>query len=594
MLLGAISFSDTVDAGMFAKELAARSCRIGMLRADSVARSAKFACFRLHNGKQVSQFAHAEPAAGQLVAISGNIPCPQKEIESTVQAPEPLWERLPGHWVGVHYNQATHSLRIGNDVLGVGWTFVAKMPWGYAFGPDFGALASMLQGNVELDYEHMLITLAVGYALDDSTCFQNIRLLPAGATFHCNADAVSISSRQVCYGEQHRDSYVERMRRFGDILDQAAATWIRSTPHDLDISLSAGLDCRYGLGLMLEAGSQPRAYTFGHSSSGEVRGAKRVARSASLTTSVYDPGRTHWEGWRLCVEQTGALGGFHWPDWLGWLEYLGARSNRVLIGFMGDAVSGKHLLPARGDSVESHRDAWSRGNVDWNWTESSILTPKARRDSTDVVEGAIRSMLDPVQFAHGHQAQLHLDWYGRQRRFTGAQPNLMQNVIGVVPFLYEPHMLEYWSAAPVEDLTEQRLYLDYAARRFPRLFGGSLRGAAFGQRLSGSVRNALASLGPRWKARFAAPVLDPASMIVDQAQNIEAAVVAAEEDLSQILDVAQFCDGVRAFPRSGGLSAMQIRRVANLAILLNTNRGEWQSRVSSEQHPMAAEGARHN
>ena len=571
MLIGAISFSDTVQVGALVERLTAHTVEGSALVARKLYADRRFVCMSVQGPGGNARSALAQTTGGVL-ALSGNVPWDTPRLENWLQEPElrieDAYRAVPGHWAGLRYRPDEQVLELFNDRLGIGWTYVARLPWGYVFGPDFGALAQHTAGSGNLDYQHLLATLGLGYALDESTCFDHIRLLPAAALLRCEPGQESLSTVKPQYGSAAAGDISARKQALGEVLTRAAETWIEPVLDELDISLSAGLDCRYGLGLMLESGHVPRGFTFGHRHSGEVAGAKAIARTAGMTTDVFEVQATDWQGWQQCVARTGAVGGFHWPDWLGWLRFLQTRTPQVLIGFLGDAFSGKHLAPAEGETVQAHADAWTRENADPGWLSSSLLTARARKDTTEVIGAQLLGLARNADYEQPHQVQLHLDWYGRQRRFTGAQPNLMQAYVGVVPFLYHSDVMDYWQQSPATDLVDQHLYREYAAQRFPNLFSQRIQKPSLLQRLRGSTRNALANLGPRWKQRFAAPVLDPVQMLVEQKPNIQALLDAAEPELSTILDYGQLRPALAEFPESKLISPMQLRRIVNVAILV--------------------------
>lgn len=573
MLIGAVSFSDGVDVAPLVERLAARTIEHTALTARRLYGDARFVCMALEGPGGHTRHACSNTGHGAL-AISGTIPWDTKRLQTWLADPsfqlDDAYRAVPGYWAGLRWQADAQTLELFNDRLGVGWTYVAKLPWGYVFGPDFGALAQHTAGAGGLNEQHMLVTLGLGYALDESTCYEHIRLLPAAAVLRCAPDQESLSTVRPSYGPAPAGDRAQRQAQLGQALNSAAQAWIEPLQDELDISLSAGLDCRYGLGLMLEAGHVPRGYTFGHRHSGEVAGAKAVARTAGMTTEVFEVGASDWDGWQQSVAKSGAVGGFHWPDWTGWLRFLQARTPQVLIGFLGDAYSGKHLVEAEAATVQAHADAWTRENADPGWLSSALLSSRARKATTEVMGSQLLQLAKGADYAQPHQVQLHLDWYGRQRRFTGAQPNLMQAYVGAVPFLYHSDLMDYWQQAPESDLIGQDFYRSYAANRFPALFPSQGYKPSLAQRLRGSARNALASLGPRWKQRFAAPVLDPVQMLVEQKANIATLFEEVEPQLSALLDFGQLRRALEQFPHSKRISAMQLRRIVNLAILVRT------------------------
>ena len=75
-----------------------------------------------------------------------------------------------------------------------------------------------------------------------------------------------------------------------------------------------------------------------------------------------------------------------------------------------------------------------------------------------------------LDVAFPHQRSLQLDLYGRQRRLTGGQTNMMARYLAPLPMFNSREMVDFWVNIPWADFREQALYLDYATTRHARVF----------------------------------------------------------------------------------------------------------------------------
>src|SRR5690606_2235622 len=132
-----------------------------------------------------------------------------------------------------------------------------------------------------------------------------------------------------------------------------------------------------------------------------------------------------WEAWQRIVVQLGSAGMVQWTGWVvGWLERLRAEGSKVVIGYLGDALSGRHFLGPL-DAVSYWGQYWLGFTRIDDWLTSPLIAPGARARAGEAVQKHVHDDCQGIDFAFPFQRALHLDLYGRQRRWTAAQPHLL-------------------------------------------------------------------------------------------------------------------------------------------------------------------------
>jgi hypothetical protein len=572
LLAGAVSFDDSWSPDDVAMQMARETCRYPHLKSHVLIHDRRFACYVIDGQAQDADVIRI-PAPGNMSAfVVGEIASPPKGSQAARWSPQDPSSVLDwnGCWTAIFYDHDAGSVRLAADVLGTAWVYIAQCPKGYLFCSDFGALMSGLPAPPKPDHETLLVTLGISYSPDDRTCFEDITVLPAGQLVELNERGIeTISRRQVAYGARHVDLPTERKFELMDALfADAARDWCIPFASDLLVSLSGGYDSRYGLGVLLANEIRPRCLTFGHPRSSDARRARKLCEELGLDFTLYTVGTTSWDVWRRCVEQSGSVGGFQWANgWAEeWLKLLGRNGSHVLLGYLGDALSGKHLVQY--DSRESAwLDNWERWSLDEGWSDSPLVRPEANEALRECVRARFSRMIRDISFAFPHQQALHLDWYGRQRRFVAAQPNLIRRFLAPILFLYSDYMLDFWANVPFDDLRGQALYLRYAQHRFPAVFKEE-PAARLHDRVWGTMTNALIAAFPAATNYFRAPEIDIKSIVARHKASVVSTVKDVESLIGQVFDMKALLSEIEAFPQTNRLTSVQLSRLINVCLLL--------------------------
>jgi hypothetical protein len=326
--------------------------------------------------------------------------------------------------------------------------------------------------------------------------------------------------------------------------------------------MSAGNDSRYALALLQRQGVTPKLLTFGHPESDEVRDAAAVCRRIGRDNELFQIPAGDWDAWERIIGQLGNAGMVQWSGWVEhWLDYLRMQGDNVVIGFLGDALSGNHFAAAPEEDADWIR-YWIDFSTNQHWLRGPLLLQAARKRAQEAF-AMLGEDSRGLDFAFPFQRALHLNFYGRQRRWTGAQPNLLSRaVLPILPF-YRASSIAFWSNLPLADLRGQRLYLEYARSRFPRLFPAAP--GRFGRFTSRAARK-LSAIGRSVRGasdRRSAPVIDRSHAILPHRERILGLCETVRPRVAHLLDVDALKQEVRGFEGHSQSAAGLIIRATN-------------------------------
>ncbi len=184
------------------------------------------------------------------------------------------------------------------------------------------------------------------------------------------------------------------------------------------------------------------------------------------------------------------------------------------------------------------------------------------------MRAGLEKSVSEATMAFPHQQAVHLDFYGRQRRWTAVQPALISRFLTPIPYLYSDEMMDFFTNLPFEDLCRQRLYLAYARSRFPGLFPPEVRAPSLlsrGIRKVGRITKSMISDVPEQQPPT---VIDHARMIMPNRNRIVELARRFAHITDSIIDVERFCGEVASFGTANTISSYEIIRCVNLFWLL--------------------------
>ena len=582
ILAGAFSCNDNWDPGGMAANVAKDTCRYPAQRARLLVKDGRLACYVVEREGEERETLQVSTGEGGTVLLAGRVACPKTALdrleEDLREDPVGALSRLEGLWQAVVYTLPQGPVRLISDWLGFGWLYVGRCQRGYIFSADFGAVARNLSLPLTVNDEAALASVCVGYSPDNQTCFHEITMVPPGGSVELLPDRIrTIPGARPEYG----DGYVSlsQQKKF-EILDQvyreSLDMWTTAGRERLIVSLSEGNDSRYVLALAIEYGVMPPCLTFGHPRSPAVRASRALCDRLDLQWSHFYPQEYSWDSWQRCVEQLGAVGGFHqWAGWADqWCNLLASQGNGVLVGLVADTFSGKHLEQVNAVSMKgTWRQRYEAWSVEDGWRESPLLRQESRQRLTSCVSDVFSGVGKDVKYAFPHQEALHLDLYGRQRRFGGSQANLLLRFLAPISPFASRKCADFWSNLPYEDLEGKALYLAYARSRFPRLFGDSPRPPTLPQRLWGTLKNQSVAMFPALKNVLKPTEVDTRGMVICMRREFAKSIRQAAPMMGHLVDTETVLKELDSFPRQGGARAPQILRLVNLAVLLRLGSG---------------------
>lgn len=479
-----------------------------------------------------------------------------------------------GYWIAFGHDEKSHAVEVLCDRLGVAWLYWAKVPGGVAFSSDFGALARSLPADPRLNDAACLLALTLTYPVGDATCFDEIQVVSPGSILRFIGSAVSRRrSTPAAYGD--RFAGVTRNTKFealDAILDASYETWsLPGASLPWTVALSSGNDSRYGLGLLMRHQERPACATFGLPGSDDVRGATAICRRERLEHAFFTTDRrTSWDSWRAAVQRLGVVAGFQYGagwahDWRRTLSELGGQ---VVLGFLGDALSGAHLVDRFGGNWLANWEAWSLDvREDGTWSGSDMLRPEVRNRARDAVRAALAGACQDISVAFEHQKALHLDLYYRQRRITASQVNFLTDEIPVAPLFYTAEVIAFWSNLDYGDLNRQALYLAYARDRFANLFAPP-RPPSLYRRARGTLTNLVIGLYPDLRRYLAPPAIDTRALIGQHLDRMRSLIRDYGEAVDHIVDVAALNRWLDQFRTRESVNAPRLQRFWNLLFLV--------------------------
>lgn len=480
--------------------------------------------------------------------------------------------KIPGRWLGVEVNSETGLLRFATDRLGLAWLYIAKTSRGYIFSSDFAAVARIIGSALTVDIDTVLLELALGYALDEKTIYNEIQLLPPGSLVELRPSGIKIIKNvKVQYGDRYVSlSTKQKYDQLDEIFDSIIHKNIHSLTSQLITAISAGYDSRYALAFLEKYNIPTELCTFGIQESDEVQGAIFVCSKIERSTNIFSFEEADWAQWCYTIQSLGNVGITQWSGWAeSWFQFLKKHGKVVSIGYLGDALTGKHLGKIE-RSEAGWLSFWQKWSTEEGWIESPLLSSQAKNQLRDCLPTHLGKMAKEASIILPHQRALHLDLYGRQRRWVATQPNLISRFLTPSLFFYDDDLINFWANLPITDLLGQKLYLSYAHSRFPHLFPkGEGRPQNLTRRAFRKIARSLRVVVNDEPNKPKPPVIDHHAIINPNKKQILELTERVSPLIENILDLASFCEQVKSYGQSQTIPSWHILRAVNLFLLLD-------------------------
>ena len=479
---------------------------------------------------------------------------------------------LPGRWITTCIpNNELDPILWASDPLGAQWLYFTETRHGIVFSNDFRATCLLAPAASEIDLSGLRRALVLGYMLGEETIHPAIRLAPPGCVFEWINGGFQIHSfRRLKYGDVLAGkSNNAKKNAVVTAFESAAEGWEKILPERTSISLSAGLDSRTALSYLRRAGLKMPYLTFGHPESVEVRDAARIAALVGTTTQVFPIPDISWNDWEISTQRLGSAGQVQVSGWTqAWLRYIGHETDALVHGYLGDALTGKHLSSSIGGALSNGLSYWTNWSIGSFWRDWPGLRKHWREHMVPELEADFRAVLSGVDVAFPYQQALHFDLYCRQRRWVASQSNDLGEVVLPVCFFYHPDILQVWTNLSIADLDRQALYNQANHQAFPNLFPGQPT-ASFNlaRRIARKVLQMFSSSLPDSQRPI---VIDKTSMIAATNQQAISRILAVQDTLDKVVDVRYVISRIEKSGRNmlSQVECAALIRIVNVAHLL--------------------------
>jgi asparagine synthetase B (glutamine-hydrolysing) len=319
--------------------------------------------------------------------------------------------------------------------------------------------------------EQFLIT---SHLVDTRSLIREVRVLPPGTITRINRAGIASerywTPRIVPANDDGLDKWADRL---ADSLSPAVRARCGNTP--LLLPLSGGLDSRSVAAFIPpDLAASATACAFGHSHCHDVRYGRRIARALGASFSRLSiPGnffRHYLEPVQAMCDGEVSIEALPMYRLIG----IGRPGQTMLMGFLGDALSGGHLLgPEQTQHSENPLDAvWRRKYQGMGFSEElleRVLLPKRYQTIKGSTRALMRQALDDADADTLDEKALIAELHNRQSRYISYFGRMLSSRYRVEnPFL-DTNVMDTFLAMPLVHRRGQRAYRRMLVRHAPRL-----------------------------------------------------------------------------------------------------------------------------
>jgi glutamine amidotransferase-like protein/asparagine synthase len=340
-----------------------------------------------------------------------------------------VFGELDGMYAIAWYVRATGALTIATDHIGRLHVFYVSTGDGTFISSSCTALARAVPSDPDpiAIYE----MLATGTIFEDRTPFRQIRRVPAGSVFEFRDGAPyrTTTTQSDLLGDSPLGS--TSVAEVNDGLVNSVRQLVNGSNNTLS-DLTGGLDSRLVLGLLLQLRQKVTVMVSGQRTDGDVRVARRLARSLGLNIEVAYPMSFRQLQWEDVLRTTALTeGGFDPIAYapIGRLHSAHAkRYDLNLNGYGGELLrnvwwNGSHLHKARKDIVRERVQRFVRGAVAY-----PIVRPEFRFDLVRHFEGVVERCLYRISGESAYAKLEHLYLRLRMQCWLGSMTSATNQI----------------------------------------------------------------------------------------------------------------------------------------------------------------------
>lgn len=316
--------------------------------------------------------------------------------------------------------------------------------------------------------------LITSHLVDNRSLIRDVHVLPPGTITRIDRSGMSFhcywTPRIVPAHDDGLDAWADRL---ADALSPAVRAHCGDTPPLLPIS--GGLDSRSVAAFISPAlAAAATACSFGHPHCYDVRYGRRVAHALGATFNRLPIPKDFFRGYLKSVQALcdGEVSIEALPMYR--LMEMGRPGQTMLMGFLGDALSGGHLLGLEHTpNTEDALDAIWRKKYQGQGFSEQLLECALLPERYHAIKGQTRAFM---QTALNHaeaptldEKALVVELHHRQSRYIGYFGRMLSSRYRVEnPFL-DPDVLDIFLAMPFAHRKGQRAYRRMLVRHAPRL-----------------------------------------------------------------------------------------------------------------------------
>lgn len=381
---------------------------------------------------------------------------------------------LGGSFAVLVWEPHLHTLIVATDRLATKKIYMRNSGETTLLATELCALLGHPQAPREIDeiaVEQFLIT---SHLVDTRSLIRDVRVLPPGTIARISRTGISFerywTPRIEPGGDDGLDKWADRL---ADVLSPAVKARCGDSPPLLP--LSGGLDSR-SVAAFIPPGVAAAVTTasFGDSHCHDVRNGRRVARALGAAFNRMpvpeDFFRQYLEPVQaLCDGEVSIEALPHYR-----LMEMGQPGQTMLTGFLGDVLSGGHLLGLEpGQSGDSALDAvWRKKYQGKGFSEErldQVLLPERYRAIRGSTRALMHAALDQADAETLDEKALIVELHHRQSRYISYFGRLLSARYRVEnPFL-DADVLDTFLAMPLVHRRGQRAYRRMLVRHAPRL-----------------------------------------------------------------------------------------------------------------------------
>lgn len=395
-------------------------------------------------------------------------------LEAYLQEGGQSLECYGGSFAIIVWDPRENVLRVATDRLGTTKLYLWQTRGLVVISSELQPLLHHPEAPSQINEEAVEQFLITSHLLDERTLVKDVSVLPAGSVTTIRSEEVSFHRYWqphlgVPSGE-HLDACADHLAH---VLGRAIAP--RCDGRKLLLPLSGGLDSRtLAAFIPREAMASVAACTFGPAYCYDVRYGRRLARAMKAPFRHFSLPRDFFRRYLepmvdLC---DGEVSIEAFP--IHRLLDFGEPGDTVMTGYLGDALSGGHLIGARdpGGASDPRDLVWRRQYQKRGFSETllgSVMRPEKYRPAQGSTRALVYDALEAADAETLDEKALLVELALRQSRYIPYFTRLLRSRFQVeTPFLDSP-VLDAFLSLPLEYRTQQRAYRRMLVRHAPAL-----------------------------------------------------------------------------------------------------------------------------